>query len=158
FDGYRSGCARTDRVNHRTVAANQRRHGVRCNNDRQCLLQDVRRRVLAEQTGNEDLLQSRHTADAGELRRCNLSTGDNLQQLRWAEACLGKRINSGDQVPDSHAVESIQHVIWDAPLGSIEVVWHLARNSTGQGGLAWNTRGSTLEAGDFPLAINFTQL
>src|SRR5699024_7224618 len=147
-----------DWVNHRTVAANQRLHGVRCNNVRQCLLQDVRRTVLAEQTGYEYLVQRLHTADAGALRGCNLTWVDNLQQLRWAEACLGKRIDCGDQVPHCHAVESIQHVIWDAPLGSIEVVWHLARNSTGQGGLAWNTRGSTLEAGDFPLAINFTQL
>src|SRR5699024_2591393 len=32
FDGYRSGCTCTDWVNHRTVAANQRLHGVRCNN------------------------------------------------------------------------------------------------------------------------------
>src|SRR5699024_2814945 len=129
FDGYRSGCTCTDWVNHRTVAANQRLHGVRCNNVRQCLLQDVRRTVLAEQTGNEYLVQRLHAADAGALRGCNLTWVDNLQQLRWAEACLGKRINCGDQVPDSHAVESIQHVIWDAPLGSIEVVWHLARNS-----------------------------
>src|SRR5699024_453005 len=117
FDGYRSGRTCTDWVTQRTGAANQRAPGARCTNVRQCLLQDVRRTVLAEQTGNEYLVQRLHAADAGALRGCNLTWVDNLQQLRWAEACLGKRINCGDQVPDSHAVESIQHVIWDAPLG-----------------------------------------
>ena len=158
FDGYRSGCTSTDWVNHRTIAANQRLHGVRCNNVWQSFLQDVGRTVLAEQTGNEYLVQGFHAADTGTLRGCNLTWVDYLQQLSWAETCLGKRIDCGDQVPYGHAVESIQHVIWDAPLGSIEVVRHLARNGTGQGCLAWNTRGCALEAGDFPLAVNFTQL
>ncbi len=154
LDGHRGRGAGADGVDHRAVSADQGLHGVRRDDVRQCFLQDVGWALLAEEAGDEDLVQGLHAADAGALRGGNLAWVDRLQQLSRGEAGLDEGVDGRDQVPDRHAVECVEHVVRDAPAGGVEVVWHLRGHGAGERGLARYLCGGALAAGDLPFAVS----
>ena len=80
------GRAGGDRVHHRAVPTEVGLHGVRRDHVRQRLLQDVVRRLLAEQRVDVHLPGGLHPADAGALGVGELRRVDPAQQLGGLEA------------------------------------------------------------------------
>ena len=154
FDADCGGGARADRVDHGAVAADKRLHGVGGHHVGQRFLQDVSLAFLADEAGDEHLVQRFHAANTGALGGGDEGRVDLLHELCRSEAGVDERVDGGDQVPGGHAVHAVGHLGGDAPLGRVEPVRHLASDGARQGGLLRHVCQGTGVAGHAPFAVD----
>ena len=155
FDRYCCGCACRYWLNHVAVTANVGLHHMSGNHIWQSFLQNIAWIILVQVAIQVELAHRRHTTEACALRAGHLRWVNRLQNLCRCEACRNKGIYSCHNVPQCNLIHISHHGAWNTPTSWVEAFWELTTYCACHGCAAWNVNGSTLYAGNNPLAIFF---